>query len=268
MKMILKLNQCSNLESILVCACLVCSVLGCFVSIAFVGLSHVLIILTLIYILYKKNKINYSILREPSIVALVFLVTIIIASLVVNYDMVSNFSNSILKIKYFIIPIIIIFVLKSIKLKPLFYFTTVVAVISSIYGAIELLTTDINRNRGITGSTMSFSHNLSLFTVLFIGIGIYKLKTMKRFHIILFIVITLFFIYTIYATKTRGAWVSLAVGVYLIIYMQLNKRKLIISLTLISIITLGILWQMDKLNIISKYEMSWYFTINFNYILR
>jgi O-antigen ligase len=250
--MIVKSNQHFNLESKLIDACLVSSVLGCFISIAFVGLSHVLIIITLIYILYKKNKINYSILREPSIVALIFLVTIIIASLVVNYDMVSSFSNSILKIKYFILPIIIIFVLKSIKLKYLFYIATILAIISSIYGTLELLATDITRNRGFMGSTMSFSHNLSLFNVLFIGIGIYKLKTMKRFHLIFFIVITLFFIYTIYATKTRGAWFSLAVGAYLIFYMQVNKRKLIISLTFISIITLGILYQMDKLNIISK----------------
>jgi O-antigen ligase len=246
--MSVKSNQRFNLESTLINSCLFSSICGCFISIAFVGLSHVLILITFLYIYIKDNEINYSSMRDISIITLILFVIIIIISLVINYQTVTNFFNSALKVKYFIFPIMIIFVLKRIKLKYLFYITTILAIISSIYGTLELLTTDIGRNRGLIGSTMSFSHNLSLFTVLFFGIGIYKLKTMEKFHLILFVLIILFFTYTIYATKTRGAWLSLAVGIYLVLYMQLNNKKLIISLTFCFIITLGIIWQMEGLN--------------------
>lgn len=203
--------------------CLCVLALGLLVSPSLLALSHIIILIPGIYFLSKIEVKNISI----SMWSLAAFSIALILSILFNQDISILGYLPILKIKYFLFGLLMIFPFSwyffisppdSKKITFLIYAFCISTTVATILGLIAMKIGHIpligkkvhilGRNGGVFGMLMNYAHNMAYFLIINLGLLINhkKLKVFvkTKFIFIVFIINLIGF----YFCYTRGAWLG------------------------------------------------------------
>lgn len=221
--------------------------MGLVTSTSVLALSHILMILPCLYFAtitdWKK--------MPRSAWGLGFFILVIILSILINLPIMKNGLKPILKAKYFIYGIFSIvplaFFLKnklSEKRKQILINTILIASVVAMvagtigkntgYNPILMKKVNTDRNAGLMGMVLNFSHNLSYFMVFFATSLICFWKKISSRQKIIYLIILLLNLFSLYTTYTRGAILAFIAGV--ICYFLKDLKKLIIAIIVCAMI--------------------------------
>ncbi len=222
--------------------------LGIFTSVSFTALAHIFLVIPGVYFCFKNYR---SVKFSKTSWALLGVVVTIVLSLIFNLDIVPRPWATLLKIKYFVIPLLGVCALHAIPPKyftnrrisivlNLFLFATTVASLSGIvayYTGYNYLrgkaSCHPDRACGLYGMYMTYGYGLSLFMVLLTGILLYRDEVKKwipTWWMGLAFAINLLGLYLAFC---RGGWIGYAVA--LPCFFLKKNKKMIMALVTISV---------------------------------
>jgi O-antigen ligase len=225
--------------------------LGLITSMSLLGLVHILIAVPSITFIKQTNFKE----MPKSAWALLGLSLVLILSVLVNISIMKEGYKPIFKVKYFLFGFLMIAPISwyfknyfnEKKLSYLIYVFCAASMIAGIAGTIGRLTgfnpvsfnqVHLDRNAGLFGHVLNYSHNLAFLQIILLGLIICKKDLSKILNEkVLYIVFTLniFFLYT---TLTRGAILALLAGVPFYFFRN-HKKYFLVTLLLIAVGTFG-----------------------------
>lgn len=221
---------------------------GLLTSISILALFHLLMVIPIIYFINKPNYKKYPL----SAWALLALAIAIIASVIVNQDIIESGYKVIEKVKYFLFGFLALAPLhwyfknritdKKIKiLIYVFCISTTVATISGIIGMktgfnyISFKSVAVDRNAGLFGMLMNYAHNLIYFQIIILGLIIYRKNINHLISLIFLYVVFLINSAGLYLTYTRGAWLGFLVAVPFFL-LKYNKNFFLCAMVFLTVL--------------------------------
>ncbi len=244
----MKTKKIENYLSNMIFMSLLFLAIGLLTSPTVLAVSHILIIIPALYFLNKTNWKNLP-MSAWGLLAMIIAITL---SVVFNQDVSTNGYKAILKAKYFLIGLLSIVPLQwyfknkidERKLKQLrfaFYLATTAATSAGLcrvligYNPLTGKSGDIGtRDGGVFGMVMNYSHNMSYFLILVIGIYLYKKSSLDKKELNWLRLVLLINSLGLYFAYTRGAWIAVIIG--LAVYCYFISRKFLVGLGILGLI--------------------------------
>lgn len=210
--------------------------LGLVTSTSILALSHILMIIPCVYFAFHTNWKE----MPKSAWGLLAFVSAIIVSVLFNMEIMKNGWKPILKTKYFvfgffsIIPFAYFLQKKITEKRALILLHTILlaSLVAMVAGTIgkntgfnPLLMKKVNmdRNAGLMGMVLNFAHNLSYFMVFFTTGLIAFWKRISKNQKIVYSIVLLLNVFSLYTTYTRGAILAFIAGVICYFLKDLKK---------------------------------------------
>lgn len=231
-----------------------CLAIGLTTSMSVLAGFHIFLIPSVLYFIPKANYKNYP----KSAWFLLLFSLAIIASIVVNQDIIANGYRNLGKVKYFLFGFFGIAPVAwfskrhltkkhvSIFLYLLFVATTIGTIsglIGKFYG-INPITMKvpnlIERNSGLMGMVMNYAHNLSFFLIINVGLILYREKTKEYINWKFLIFCLIVNLIGFYFSYTRGAWIGF-LGAVPFFFLKTNK-KIFVSLVVLGLLGGGVVY--------------------------
>lgn len=187
--------------------------------------------MTFVFYIYNRNHFENKLIKDSNISNVFILITVFIAlsiiSIFYNIQAYDNIVNTILKLKYFLVIFVILFLitLRNFKINIINLSNLILTLSSfcSIFGYFEYVET--GRRIGSFAGVMNYSHNLALMITFNTSIFFYYFKSLTIFLRIVYFICFLFNIYILYLTLTRGSWLAIICGlVAILIFSDLKLR--------------------------------------------
>lgn len=230
-----------KLMCFLIFTSLIFLVVGLMTSISIPTMFHVFIIIPALYFIPKANYKNYP----KSAWAFLALSIVMVTSIFLNQDIISDVARNLGKTKYFFLGFLSIAPLSWYfknhitrkKISILLYLMFSMAAIATIAGLIgkffginpitQKVPAILTRNSGIVGSTIDYAHNISYILIANLAFFFYKdKKIINKFFLITVFIINLVGFYFSY---TRGAWLAFFVAIPFMMIKKCEFKKVILS---------------------------------------
>lgn len=235
-------------------AALIVLCLGIFTSISIGAVSHILMVLAIIFFLISKPSAFLSDLFEKKHLAyssIAFIVAIIL-SVLFNWNDIERPLKNISKIKYFLIPLLSIPLLKMFfkekmdnkKIKILVYLFLLATTVATISGLIGLYTghnplkfkaaCHPTRACGLYGMYMSYGYGIAFFMIIISGLLLYSRKVFSPVALGFSWLVNFAGMILSYA---RGGWLGFFLAAPFFFFKK-SPKKFLVGSTLI-ILTVG-----------------------------
>lgn len=222
--------------------------LGLLTSMSLMGLVHILIAVPSITFIKKTNFSK----MPKSAWALLGLCVVLILSVLINLSIMKEGYRPIFKVKYFLFGFLMIAPMSwyfknyfnEKKLSYLIYVFCAASMIAGIAGTIGRLTgfnpvsfnhVNLDRNAGLFGHVLNYSHNLAFFQIIALGLILYKKDIEKMINVKILYVVFIFNIFFLYTTLTRGAILAFCLGVPFYFFKN-YKKYFLMAMILIPLI--------------------------------
>jgi O-antigen ligase len=222
--------------------------LFCFTAFSLTAIHHILLLISGIFFLIvaiKKREFNLS----KSSWSLFFLIIASIISVVVN-DVERPFSN-ILKLKYFLIPLLGIFAYRAWfkksfsekKVKLVVNLFLISVMVANISGLIGLYTgfnplrfkesCHLSRNCGMYGMFMTFGYGMMFVMIILTGLMLYREKIRKYLNLKILYVSFLVCLVGFILSYARGALIGFFIALPFFFFKNNKKRFLLAFIVII-----------------------------------
>ena len=230
--------------------------IGIFTSVSFSALSHVFLLISGAYFFYKNTRENGLPQLGFSSKFLLLMVVTIVISILFNWGSYEKPINAILKVKYFLIPLLSIFVMRHLSLHYLdhkrikiliniFLVATTVASLSGIIGLYSGFnplkfkdSCHATRACGLYGMYMTYGYGISLMMVLLTGALVYREKFKSFLNMPLLYLSWVVNFAGLFLSYARGGWLGFLLAVPFFFFKK--NIKLFTTVVLASLIFGGI----------------------------
>ena len=218
------------------------AILGSNIAIGFIAMSHIILFIWAVYFLQKKLR-KFSDLKNESsttyknlVILLLTFIIIILISLITNFESAINLLNSIQKVKYYLVILLLIYLVDNnfleINLLRISNFILIISSIASVYGLYNYLL--YGGRLGSFAGVMNFPHNLAIIIVFNCSVLLAKQNSKSILFKSLYLTGITVNSLAIYLSYTRGAWLALGGGIILLLFI--SKIKLIHKTIIICIL--------------------------------
>ena len=218
------------------------AILGSNIAIGFIAMSHIILFIWAVYFLQKKLR-KFSDLKNESsttyknlVILLLTFIIIILISLITNFESAVNLLNSIQKVKYYLVILLLIYLVDNnfleINLLRISNFILIISSIASVYGLFNYL--QYGGRLGSFAGVMNFPHNLAIIVVFSCSVFLAKQNSKSILFKSLYLTGITVNSLAIYLSYTRGAWLALGGGMILLLFI--SKIKLIHKTIIICIL--------------------------------
>jgi len=218
------------------------AILGSNIAIGFIAMSHIILFIWAVYFLQKKLRKCSDLKNESSttyknlVILLLTFIIIILISLITNFESAVNLLNSIQKVKYYLVILLLIYLVDNnfleINLLRISNFILIISSIASVYGLFNYL--QYGGRLGSFAGVMNFPHNLAIIVVFSCSVLLAKQNSKSILFKSLYLTGITVNSLAIYLSYTRGAWLALGGGMILLLFI--SKIKLIHKTIIICIL--------------------------------